>query len=254
MIGGDNTMLIQNFGCFPTACSRTVRTSAPATWKSPHGTSRRRWRHALDSVVFWVMGDGPVDYLEVWSPAGRDLVALAGDKVLLGAAPSSDVVLDDPAVSELHAVLERLGSAWTVRDVGSRNGTFVNGERLGSERRVLPGDELRLGRTRLLLRGPRRATSSTETLADPPRLTGRERDVLVELCRPLAAGGAFNEPATVREIAARMVVSDAAVKQHLARLYDKFDVGEGDRRRARLANAAVTTGAIALVELRLPPA
>lgn len=124
------------------------------------------------------MEGGPQDYLEIWGPTGRQLVAIAGIRVLVGAAPSNDVVLDDPAVSRLHAVLERLGPAWTIRDVGSRNGTFVNGERLGGERRLRPGDELQVGRVRLLLRGPTGAGSATETLAEPPRLTGRERDVL----------------------------------------------------------------------------
>ena len=48
---------------------------------------------------------------------------------------------------------------------------------------------------------------------EPPELTRRERDVLVALCRPALGEGVFTEPATVREIAAELVVTDAAVKQ-----------------------------------------
>ena len=69
-----------------------------------------------------------------------------------------------------------------------------------------------------------------------PELTRRERDVLAALCRPLASGGPVVMPATIREIAAELVVTDAAVKQHLLNLYDKFDVAEGtESRRITLA-------------------
>lgn len=62
-----------------------------------------------------------------------------------------------------------------------------------------------------------------------PELTRREREVVIELCRPSVAntGLAFTEPATVREIAERLFVSEAAVKQHLLRLYDKFEIPDG---------------------------
>jgi DNA-binding transcriptional ArsR family regulator len=55
-------------------------------------------------------------------------------------------------------------------------------------------------------------------------LTPRERVVLVELCRPLLSANVFTQPASVREIAEVLVVSEAAVKQHLGRLYEKFGV------------------------------
>jgi tetratricopeptide (TPR) repeat protein len=78
-----------------------------------------------------------------------------------------------------------------------------------------------------------------------PELTRRERDVLVALCRPLSRGAAFTEPASIHEIAEALGVSEAAVKQHLVHLYDKFGIFEGDeRRRVRLANAALSEGAV----------
>jgi DNA-binding NarL/FixJ family response regulator len=66
--------------------------------------------------------------------------------------------------------------------------------------------------------------STTEALGAPPALTPRERVVLVELCRPLLSANVFTQPASVREIAEVLVVSEAAVKQHLGRLYEKFGV------------------------------
>ena len=168
----------------------------------------------------------------------------------LGTLESNDLVVDADGVSRVHAVLERFGDTWCVRDLGSRNGTFVNGGRIIGEYALHTGDEIVLGRLRLLFHGPARG-NETAAIAQPPRVTPRERDVLVALCRPLLTGDAFTEPASIRAIAAELVVSEAAVKQHLSRLYVKFDVGaHGERRRVQLANAAVARGAVKLGDLR----
>jgi hypothetical protein len=82
--------------------------------------------------------------------------------------------------------------------------------------------------------------------APPPELTRRERDVLTALCRPALDGGVFAEPASVRQIATALVVTEAAIKQHLLHLYDKFGIAEiGERRRVRLAREAIRSGAVA---------
>jgi hypothetical protein len=73
---------------------------------------------------------------------------------------------------------------------------------------------------------------------------------LVALCQPLLSGDPFTEPASIRVIASALVVSDAAIKQHLANLYAKFGIDDGERRRVRLANAALFTGAVSLGDLR----
>jgi hypothetical protein len=87
--------------------------------------------------------------------------------------------------------------------------------------------------------------------ATAPDLTRRERDVLVALCRPAVSDDVFVEPASVREIAEALVVTDAAVKQHLLRLYDKFGIAEsGERRRVKLAREALRRGAIATADLK----
>jgi len=124
-------------------------------------------------------------------------------------------------VSGLHAVLEPVAGGWCVQDVGSRNGTFLQGERIVGMRALRHGDDLVVGRTRLVFRAAEPADSiRTEGAEPPPELTRRERDVLRALCRPLFGGRTFAEPASLREIAAALVVSDAAVRQHLLRLYD----------------------------------
>jgi DNA-binding CsgD family transcriptional regulator len=193
-------------------------------------------------------------YLEVWTPAGRELVALEAGRLTLGTDAANDLVLPaDPTLSRLHAALERYGAGWCVRDLDSRNGTFVNGQRVWRERPLHPGDELRVGATRLVYRSDQPSGGkATQASEPPPALTRREREVLLVLCRTVLGGAAFTEPASIREIADALVVSEAAVKQHLGHLYDKFGVveGGGERRRVRLANEALRRGAVTIAALR----
>ncbi|GFG53692.1 peptide-binding protein [Mycolicibacterium agri] len=197
-------------------------------------------------------------HLEVSKPSGRELIPLTGQRVTLGKSSTNAVALShDETVSRLHAVLENLGFAWSIRDLGSRNGTYLNGERITAERVLRSGDELRLGATRLMFWEVRDSgeTREEETVTAqpsqlPPRLTRRELDVLMALCRPLVSDDPFPEPASVRRMAAELVVTEAAVKQHLQNLYDKFDIpAEGDR-RVRLANEALRRGAVTIAQLR----
>ena len=180
---------------------------------------------------------------------------LGADRTTVGKSAENDIALgEDPMASHLHAILERFPAGWCVTDLGSSNGTWVNGERIWSSRRLRHGDEIRLGQTRLIFRDPVSAggTQTEAELAAPP-LTVRERDVLVALCRPLLDRDMFTEPASTREIADALVITPAAVKQHLANLYDKFGVPSSDsNRRARLANEALRRGAVSLTQLRAP--
>jgi pSer/pThr/pTyr-binding forkhead associated (FHA) protein len=171
----------------------------------------------------------------------------------VGKAAENDVALEhDHTASHLHAVLERFPAGWCVTDLGSSNGTWVNGERIWSAHRLRHGDEIRVGQTRVVFRDPVAAGGSVTEVEDaPPTLTTRERDVVVALCRPLLDRDMFTEPASTRAIAEELVITQPAVKQHLANLYDKFGVG-GDQsnRRSRLANEALRRGAVSLGELR----
>jgi hypothetical protein len=193
-------------------------------------------------------------HLTVWRRGATDVIALTEQRITVGRSPSNDVALVwDSKVSHVHAVLERLAPGWTVRDVGSRNGTFHNGERIFTERVIRPGDELRLGDTRLLLSvaGPAVDPTTTQFGPRPPQLTEREKAVLVALCRPVRSANMLTEPATVAHIAEELVVSVSVVKKHLLRLYQKFDIyEEGHGRRGALANEAIRRGAVNLADLR----
>jgi pSer/pThr/pTyr-binding forkhead associated (FHA) protein len=193
-------------------------------------------------------------YLEIWGRRGPQLESLDSGHVTLGRGPDNDIALPwDRTVSTLHAVLERYPSGWSVRDLGSTNGTFVNNTPVSAEHRLRNGDEIRLGSSRLVFR-IRNAPASTVTATSdpPPHVTRREREVLIALCRPLLDGDMFTEAATVASIAADLVVSEAAVKFHLGNLYDKFAVHDGGEgaRRSRLANEAIRRRALTLSDLR----
>ena len=191
--------------------------------------------------------------VEVMSGADSWRFSLEADRTTVGKAAENDVALeDDPTASHLHAILERFPAGWCVTDLGSSNGTWVNGERIWSSHRLRNGDEIRVGQTRLMFRDPLSAAgTATEAEDAPPTLTVRERDVLVALCRPLLDRDMFTEPASTRAIADELVITQAAVKQHLANLFDKFGIPAGDsHRRARLANDALRRGAVSLTQLR----
>jgi hypothetical protein len=187
-----------------------------------------------------------------------EVISLRGEVTTVGRGRGADIRLDDPSVSRLHAELVRRGPYVYVVDLGlSRNGTRVNGRPVA--RRVLDeGDVLSFGAARCRIGGlPQEDLTEEAELrrSAAPELTRRELDVLTSLCRPALSDEAFALPATAHEIAADLVVTEAAVKQHLLRLYQKFRIPEGPNRRTRLANEVVALGLVKPMPLKpMPPA
>ncbi len=175
------------------------------------------------------------------------VVTLREDVTTIGRGSWVDVQLSDPSVSRLHAEIIRRGPYAYVTDLGlSRNGTRVNG-RLVARRVLQDGDVLTFGSARCRIGGLGAEDCAADVeLRKPasPELTRRESDVVTSLCRPALSDDAFVAPATAREIAADLVVTEAAVKQHLLRLYQKFRIPEGPNRRVRLANEVVALGLV----------
>ena len=98
--------------------------------------------------------DKAAGYAVTWVDAGgveRELGLQQGELVV-GRSSDCDLVLDDAKTSRKHARLSVDGSSVFVEDLGSRNGTFVNGERVESSD-LRPDDEIRIGDVRLRLRG-----------------------------------------------------------------------------------------------------
>ena len=172
---------------------------------------------------------------------------LTAEVTTVGRGEGVDVVLDDPSVSRLHAELVRRGSHVYVSDLGlSTNGTRVNGRPVG-RRVLLDGDVVAFGAARTRITGVAQdVADDTKELRrmSAPDLTRRECEVLSSLCRPALLQDAFVAPSTAKDIAEELVVTEAAVKQHLLRLYTKFKITEGVNRRARLANEVISSGVV----------
>jgi pSer/pThr/pTyr-binding forkhead associated (FHA) protein len=182
--------------------------------------------------------------------AQRLSVLEAGDERLwLGRDSTCDVSLDgDTAVSRVHAEMVRVAGDWAIVDDGlSRNGTYVNGDRVTGRRRLQEGDRLRLGNTSILtFRAPKGEASGTSRadVLTIPELTAMQRKVLVALCRPLQEGRVPTVPATNQEIADELVLSIDGVKTHVRALFAKFAVEDlpQNQKRARLAQMAMRSG------------
>lgn len=97
------------------------------------------------------------------APTGMDFEIIDRDEaqqlhtsapsILIGRSPSAAVRLSDPTVSRLHARIERRGSHAYVQDLGSRNGTLLNGTPLAREMPLSPGDRVRVGATEIVFMG-----------------------------------------------------------------------------------------------------
>jgi predicted component of type VI protein secretion system len=184
---------------------------------------------------------------------------LGPEKTLLtvGRDPSCDIALPwDDRVSRTHAVLERLGHAWTLADDGiSRNGTFLNGARLTTRQRLNDGDSLRVGGTTIAFRHSGDSDSGVTNLDNPAggvELTTMQRKVLVALCRPFHEGASlYATPASNAEIAAELVLSVEAVKTHMRGLFQRFRVGDlpQNQKRARVVELALEQGIVSRREL-----
>jgi len=163
---------------------------------------------------------------------------------------------DDHEVSRLHCELERVGGHWVLGDHGlSRNGTFVNGERLHGERALHDGDTIRLGTTRLTYRIPgERTDRETRPAADArvaAALTRTQRAVLIALCRPYREGSPFAIPSSNQEIADEVALSVPRVKAHLHDLYERLGVEDlpHNAKRTKLVEVAFQTGVVSAREL-----
>src|SRR4051812_2022915 len=73
---------------------------------------------------------------------GGDPIPLVKNELVVGRRPSCDICLDFHNVSGKHCMLRLLNNVWHIRDLGSTNGTTLNGAQMVSEHTIMPDDEI----------------------------------------------------------------------------------------------------------------
>jgi class 3 adenylate cyclase len=193
-------------------------------------------------------------------PGGRQQTYVLKDEtpaVTIGRLPECDIALAwDTRVSRHHAELERGGGdAWDLVDSTSRNGTFLNGERVVGRRRIRNGDVIRVGDTVLLFRAPVAAAASAapapgvSTFAGSSlwgiELSETERRVLGVLRGSPHQPPAASTVRSNREIAQRASLSEQEVKAAVSAMRLKFRIdGDSQEWRERLVVRAISSGLI----------
>lgn len=182
-------------------------------------------------------GPGPATVAGMAVLLRADEEVLLPDRCLVGRSRSCDLVLAGRDVSGEHAVLQWTGAHWQLRDLGSRNGTFVDEQRLaaGAQVRVDEGAALRFGKE-----------SSAWTLVDAsgPRLMAV---ALAGGDRRVADGGYLALPgsesptlAVYQDAAGRWLLEQAGATREVADR-DVVDAGAGDLWRLHLPAACAGT-------------
>lgn len=184
-------------------------------------------------------------------------IEAGASELWVGRGDSADVRLGwDEEASALHAQIAVVRDECTLIDDGlSRNGSYVNEERVHGRRLLRDGDALRFGRTTVIFRRPGDSvpepTVAAGDAAAAAAVSPAQRRVLVALCRPYKDGSSFATPATNQEIGAELHLSVDAVKTHMRALFEKLGVGDlpQNQKRVALAERALQTGAVKRAEL-----
>ncbi len=152
-------------------------------------------------------------------------IALEGESFVIGRGRDAELHLDVDGVSRKHARITRVGQALSLVDLGSKNGTFLNGERIDVAA-LHHGDRIQLGPVTLrFLLVEEHAPQAVPTSPDGvlvARLSPREREVAMHVAQGL----------TNVEIAKALGVTRRTVATHLERIYERLRIHS----RAALAN------------------
>ena len=143
--------------------------------------------------------------LVVVQEGSSQVVPLRPGPFTIGRAAEADLVIDDPSISRLHTRLLITDSRVVLSDLGSRNGTLLNGTPVAEPRTVAPGDVITLGKVTLVVQGQR--ARGEDRLLPLPQLRERLAEELTRSThyeRPLAllalslAQGIFSPPQVAR--------------------------------------------------------
>lgn len=166
--------------------------------------------------------------------------ALSSGTQYVGRSSDCELVLKHPTVSRRHAAISVENSSITVQDLGSRNGTFVNGERIQTATVIL-GQQLAFGRVCFFLAGEKDEEFAQEPTTDACR-SDDPRTPLAALVASLsqAERRVFDlliEGMAEKRIGSRLHISQHTVHSHVRAIYRAFDVHSRPELFARLISA-----------------
>ena len=122
------------------APSKRRATPSPRPAVAAPSEPNRRSRRIPKELVLHPPGGSP------------QVVALSGHGVVLGRGANADVFVEDVYVSDEHAEVLSDDGSWSLRDLGSTNGTFLNGAKVTRPTPLAVGDQVRVGKTRVEVR------------------------------------------------------------------------------------------------------
>jgi len=141
-------------------------------------------------------------------------------EILIGRSTECDLILQAPSISRKHSVLRLFGEHIYLKDLMSKNGTYLNGVRISEEQELRDCDIIRLGELEFRLQelndnddrtvidsGERREKNFGKEFG----LSGREEEVLYLLLKGLS----------VKEIGRRLFISQGTAKNHVLSIYNK---------------------------------
>jgi len=190
----------------------------------------------------------PASHLVVRDPvAGEHVVRLPpGGRVVLGRAPTNDVILHDERASRLHAEVVATATGWLIRDLQSRNGTTLNGTAVVGEQLLADGDVVRIGMVEAIF-GHGDPRKHAETITG--ELTGGQPTAAVTIAHR-ASRSSLLEAISGSAVSMPRVGRAAA---ELCRLAFSLAAADDARTIARLALASAIDGTAGTTGLVLLP-
>ena len=155
--------------------------------------------------------------------------------IRIGRAPEMDIAIDNVSVSREHAKVFRTEDGWSVKDSGSANGTFVNGERLEGDRPLGPGDEISIGKFSIFFE---------KVVGDAAEIVEEPAKASTAASGEVASGTMYIRPSDVKE----MLKSYKETREaHIA-----WKAGEREGTHPLDDAAAILVGQSPLCDLRVP--
>lgn len=172
------------------------------------------------------LGDGPLLVSALITPPG----------LLVGRGPHCDLRLDDSTVSWDHVEISCRGRSVIAEDLGSSNGTMINGRPMDRGVRVRSGDVLQLGSVRLTVAlRAERVQETVRVKLDEVLLTQEERELAAALvARYRASTSLIGRPATRAELAEALNISERTVQRRLDALVHRLRIGPHSGRERSL--------------------